>query len=371
MRVARFRLRVESEIPMKFFAKDSRDVPTRPNAPNDMRQMRFKHRIDSRLFRDYNKTHFLLVALDKVLMAAKWPGAMRWHPLLKPKNNHWFNLPTNVEVRELVEGECEVGKPGRTTETAPRTVKTIDMGVNIQVGQSPLTVAVCDILIDQAEYIYIKDTCPCRHGRDCKNHRHDLGCMFLGASGVDVAPDISHLATKEEAKAHIRAGVADGLMPMAGRFRVDNYAFMLPDHSTLVGICLCCDCCCFMQSYRNTPSDILDEICYKLPGTRLVADSSKCIGCGTCAKHCYLKAINIEGGVSVTSDICRACGRCVTRCKQHARSLVTSDPEYALKAANEILGRANLKAAPDEAAKPAVRDITAPRGEYARWKSID
>lgn len=353
---------------MGFFSKDARDTPARENVEGDMRSMRFKHRIDSHLFRDWNKTNFLLVALDKVLMAAKWPGAIHWHPLLKPKNNHWYNLPVNVELRDLREGEQEVGLPGRSETTAPLQVESLDL--DLHADGVPLTVAVCDALIDQSDYIYIKDNCPCRHGRDCQEHRHDLGCVFLGASGVDVAPDISHPASKEEAKAHIRAGVDDGLMPMAGRFRVDNYAFFLPDHHALIGICLCCDCCCFMQSYRNTPTPIYDQICYKLPGTRLVTDPERCIGCGSCAEHCYVKAIRIEDGKSVTSDTCRACGRCVSRCEQHARSLVSDDPDYALKVANELLGRADLSAGPDEVADYAVRDKRSAEGPYAEAEAV-
>lgn len=349
---------------MGLFTKDPRDIPSRPNVAGDKRPMRVKHRIDSMLFRDWGKTSFLLKALDVALVAAKWPASIRWHPLLKPKNNHWFNLPVNVEVREPREGEQVVGRPGRTETTAPTVVENLN--VNIGTESVPLTVAVCDALIDAAEYIYIKDSCPCRHGRDCQHHSHELGCMFLGASGIDVAPDITHPATKEEAKAHIRAGVANGLMPMAGRFRVDNYAFFLPDHHTLIGICLCCDCCCFMQSYRNTPTPVFDQICYKLPGTALYTDPSKCKGCGNCAAHCYLKAIHIENGVSVTADTCRACGRCVTRCRNHARSLVTSDADYAVKAANEILGRADVATGPDLPAFPSVYDMCAQAGDYAK-----
>lgn len=335
------------------------DVPKRGPVPGDMRQLKFKHRADAWIFRSVGKTNFLLNVLQAWLKLARLPGALAWHPLLKPKNNHWYNMPLNVELRDPLPGEQPVGKAGPTgvnhVDTGTKSV-TIPIDHSYEMENIPLTSDAVRKLIDEAEYIHISDRCLCRHGRNCQNHRHDIGCMFLGAAGCDVTPEFSHPATKEQAYHHLEEALEDGLMPMSGRFRVDNYAFILPDHHKLIGVCFCCDCCCYMSFYRNTPSEGLDQFYDKMPGVRLFVDPNRCIGCGECAAHCYLNAITIVNGKSQTSDVCRACGRCVDRCKQGARHLVGSDPAYALKTANQVLARADIQCSPDDEPKVAVRD---------------
>jgi len=340
---------------MGFWSKNDLDVPRHGNMPGDMRDIKFKHKADAGIFRSVGKTNFLLNVLENWLKIAKWSGAVVWHPLLKPKNNHWYNMPVNVELRNPAPSEVQVGKAGPTgSDEAPRV---LDLDIDLEAQAMPLSADAVRKLIDEAEYITLLDRCLCRHGRNCQNHRHDIGCMFLGSSGMDVTPEFSHVATKEEAYAHLQAGLDDGLMPMAGRIRVDNWAFILPDHHSLIGVCMCCECCCFMSFYRDTPTPILDQIYDKMPGTRLVTDPNKCVGCGTCAQHCYLNAITVENGISVTSDTCRACGRCVKYCKQGARHLVGTDPDYAMKTVEELMGRADIKSAPGEEARVRIHDV--------------
>lgn len=85
---------------------------------------------------------------------APMPCMERIHPLVKPKNNWFMTAPVNI---------------------------------NLASDSQVVPVDALHRLIDSTRYIHIMDRCVCRTGNDCQNHRHDIGCMFLGASGLEVA----------------------------------------------------------------------------------------------------------------------------------------------------------------------------------------
>ncbi|MGV8083113.1 MAG: DUF362 domain-containing protein [Coriobacteriia bacterium] len=285
------------------------DCP-RELAPGERRPVKAKHKILNAIFPYGARDNLLLDGLEAWLKTTKLPGGKK-HPLVKPANNYFINLPVNIDLKPESE------------QLPPDVVRR---------------------LIQEAKYIHILDRCLCRHGRDCKQHRHDLGCMFLGASGLDVVPQFSREATKEEALAHLEAGLADGLMPMAGRIKVDNIAFLLPDHRTLIGICLCCDCCCFMSFYKHAPVELVDPIYHKLPGARLGVDKEKCAACTTheCVEHCYMDNITIAGGLPAHSNKCRACGRCARYCSHGAIDFWSPDPDCVDKTFDGLFEVADL-----------------------------
>ena len=52
----------------------------------------------------------------------------------------------------------------------------------------------------------------------------------------------------------------------------------------------------------------------------VLLDTSKCIGCTTCLRHCPTEAIRIRDGVAViNSDRCIDCGECIKNCPQKAK----------------------------------------------------
>ncbi len=52
----------------------------------------------------------------------------------------------------------------------------------------------------------------------------------------------------------------------------------------------------------------------------VVIDTSKCMGCTTCMKHCPTEAIRIKNGVaSINSDRCIDCGECIRHCPHQAK----------------------------------------------------
>ena len=55
---------------------------------------------------------------------------------------------------------------------------------------------------------------------------------------------------------------------------------------------------------------------------KLKIDSSKCVGCGLCAKNCPTKNINIVKGKAVASSQCTMCYRCIDHCPKQAMTLL-------------------------------------------------
>ena len=205
---------------------------------------------------------------------------------------------------------------------------SLPMNVNIETEEIQLPLAVLDRLIDSAANHVILDKCMCRSGRHCKHHDPTIGCMFIGDTALDVIPGYSRQVSAEEAKQHARRGVADGLVPMACRTKIDNMAFWLRDRHTLLGICFCCDCCCYMAHFRSVSAEQLDIIYPRLKGLKITVDSQKCTGCGTCKSACFMDCIDVSSGIAVHGDRCRGCGRCETACPNGAVTLTLTDPMY-------------------------------------------
>jgi len=284
--------------------------PTGPQS-SDMTSLRItkpKHRLLAWVFTRSKVLNRVLDGLELFMRGAGIPLLGRLHPLTRPANNYFINLPVNVDI------------PAETTPLPPEVVKE---------------------LIRKSKYHHVLNKCLCRHGRNCQKHTHEIGCIFLGETGFDVTPGFSCRITEKEALEHVDRALADGLMPMTGRYRVDNYAFLVPDHKTLIGICFCCDCCCFMSFYRHAPLEQIKPIYPRLKGLEITV-TDQCKGCGACVETCYLHAIHVENGRAVHSELCRGCGRCATTCNNGAVELKMTDPEYFQKTVNEFTSLAKL-----------------------------
>ncbi len=200
--------------------------------------------------------------------------------------------------------------------------------VNQEMGQAVNEVYPPEVVhefIDKANHIVRMDKCLCRNGQDCQNHSHDLGCLFMGQTALGMPPQISQEVTKEEAHEHVEKAVENGLVPLAGKVRVDNFAFLLPDRDQLLSVCFCCHCCCMMGYYRHA-GDQMDEMMIPLEGVKITVNPDVCQGCGTCIETCIFEAISVKDGIAVHSDACRACGRCTRYCPNGAVSLTIESP---------------------------------------------
>ncbi len=219
--------------------------------------------------------------------------------------------------------------------TSPRknssTFLPIKVDINEEMGQAVNEVyppQVVHEFIEKANHIVKMDKCLCRNGQDCENHSHDLGCMFMGETALGMPPQISREVTKEEAHAHVEKAVENGLVPMAGKVRVDNFAFLLPDKDKLLSVCFCCHCCCMMGYYKNAGADQMNGMMVPIEGISIKVNPNVCEGCGTCIETCIFEAISIKDGKATHNDACRGCGRCARYCPNNAVTLTIDNPNF-------------------------------------------
>lgn len=241
-------------------------------------------------------------------MLGKVPGVRRVFPWTNPKKNSITYLPVNERVEYSGEG------------ILPQTVHN---------------------LIDKAFVHVIMDRCACRFGEACKNHPIDIGCLFLGESALEFPENVRRRVSRKEAHAHVDRAVSAGLVPMVGKVRYDNDAFLIRDRRRLLAVCFCCHCCCMMRYYKHLPGSLLDEVMPRVDGFVLTV-SDACVGCGTCVSYCGWDAVRIENGRSVRTEKCRGCGRCAERCPHGAVQIRIENPQAVKDVEKRLLGYVRL-----------------------------
>jgi ferredoxin len=181
--------------------------------------------------------------------------------------------------------------------------------------------------VEQANYLWVMDTCFCRDANDCDDYPHDLGCIFLGEAVLQMNPKLGHLATKEEVLEHLRRSREAGLVHMIGKNRIDHFWTGAGPGDKLFTICNCCPCCCLWRVVPYLGPDSSVNV-HKMPGVE-VRVTEACIGCGRCTDDiCFVDAIRLEDGRAVISEQCVGCGRCVEVCPAEAIALTIEDTSY-------------------------------------------
>ena len=190
--------------------------------------------------------------------------------------------------------------------------------------------------IKQAGFLWIMNECLCRSAEQCKSYPVELGCVFLGDAAKDINPALGRPATVEDALKHIEKCESAGLIHIIGRNRIDTVWLNIGPSHKLMTICNCCECCCLWRILPFMNTSISNNI-KKLEGVQ-VRVTERCIGCGTCAGICFVKAISIIDKMAVVSDFCRGCGRCVRGCPQNALEMSITRPDYFSENINRLSG---------------------------------
>jgi formate hydrogenlyase subunit 6/NADH:ubiquinone oxidoreductase subunit I len=219
--------------------------------------------------------------------------------------------------------------------------------MNLHVGDydnEVIPLKLMDHFIDKAGTIVLVQ-CPCRVTVGCKNHSIDLGCVWMGNGAANM--DLENLpgggegriATKEEAKAHARAALKDGLIPALGKLRGDAVAYNVLDYEDeLMNFCFCCSCCCVTAGMKYGNSDYKKHI-KRMKGVSMHTDPEKCVGCGECFKVCIYDGLKLVKGKSTHTENCIACGRCEEVCPNDAISTIFDEDADVDEVVDEIIKR--------------------------------
>lgn len=245
------------------------------------------------------------IAQSMIRAFGRLPFLDWWHPWFKPEKTDMRWLPINEDI----------SMPGDT----------------------PLPLEVLDRIIEEASHRAIFDHCGCREAWKCKTYPSDIGCLLMGDSALKATRSGPFReVTVKEAKAHARKAVAEGLVPIIGKARVDNFIFGIRDRKKMLTVCFCCECCCVTRLTALLPLKYVEPGLHPLEGLKVTMREDLCKGCGKCVDRCYLQAISISDGKAVISDTCRGCGRCAMVCRNKAIELEMTDPEFVEKTLDRI-----------------------------------
>jgi len=218
-------------------------------------------------------------------------------------------------------------------------VININQSVDLQ-GSLVLPSKVAEALVEQANYRWIMNFCICRTSNKCKDYPQDVGCLFLGEAVTQINPKWGRLVSKPEALAYLKRCRELGLVHMVGKNKLDSLWLGI-DEKKLLTICNCCPCCCISGGLK-TMSPQIAQYYTKMPGVE-VKVTDRCVGCGTCAKKCYLEAIHIiNDRARIDTNMCRGCGRCVEACPRKAIELTLTDDQFLQKSVERLVKLVDL-----------------------------
>ena len=186
-----------------------------------------------------------------------------------------------------------------------------------QPSQKFVPMDIVDAFIDKAGSLAVMKECMCRVGGNCKDYPHDVACLGMGSSLKDMDPSFGTIVNKEEAKAHVKRALGEGLYPLISHYERDAMMLSL-DFDKLMLVCFCCPCHCVARRSGKL-SDGLENSFHsnaqKLPSVQILFDEDKCNACGKCVDECFANAITLENdAINLDQDKCKGCGRCAMIC---------------------------------------------------------
>jgi len=216
--------------------------------------------------------------------------------------------------------------------TTKNTMSFIPINESIVSDSGAVPLDIVHKLIDTASIYTVMTKCACRATWDCKSHDHSIGCLFMGETALTISPRTTTRINREEAHGHVERAVLNGLVPMIGKVKLDNFLFLEKDRGKLLSVCFCCDCCCILEALRYLPPDHLEAYMPGVEGVSIEVTDA-CSGCETCVAHCIYRAITIANGRAVHGDLCRRCGRCGRFCPNGAVKISLSSGRDSVKKA--------------------------------------
>jgi UDP-glucose 4-epimerase len=209
-----------------------------------------------------------------------------------------------------------------------------DYGLYLPVNQSigtfenhVLPVKIFKHFFDKASHIAMVNTCGCRVNYDCKNHPHDIGCMYLGDGVLEIRhlEQRARILTKEEALEILLTSIDDGLIPILGRSHGEANGNSVKDEAHFLSMCFCCECCC-VNAKTLTQGSLSLKRYQTMDGLTVKVNEDICTGCGDCIEACKFKGMKmIDGIAQVNQERCLRCGRCETACQHDAISIILDD----------------------------------------------
>ena len=217
--------------------------------------------------------------------------------------------------------EDEYYKRYETSEAGTPSLRSIPIEKSILPGEKILSGEEAHDLINTLNHDdLLLAPCPCRtrqealDRRQCKDKNPVGSCIFLGVSALQLeSAGVGERVSKAQAIAYFDRMHAMGLVGATDNMVRDN-----------IIICLCCGCCCSHLGGRTR----WDNPAAMAPSNFIPSPSDSCMGCGKCARHCWLSAIRVspkEKRFELDTSKCIGCGACTQFCPTRSLKMKRMD----------------------------------------------
>ena len=180
------------------------------------------------------------------------------------------------------------------------------------------------ILLQEPDFIAVMD-CPCKKALNAPAWTIN-SCISVGKKTSQFWLD------RCGKKYHARKISQKEALDLIKKFRKEGYLtqafFKVATGGSTGVICSChMDNCVSLQSTNFAKKFRSDFAMAADSGYSCLVDSEKCKKCGTCAKICMFKAIEVNGNRrTYKKELCLGCGLCMEHCPQQAIQL-NRDPQ--------------------------------------------